>query len=128
MRKLICLTLAAAAVLGAAPAFADEGASPRACFFSNQWRGWSAPTPDTLLIRVGLTDVYRVELAPGARVRDNNGDFLVNRLVGSNTICSALDLNLYLSDDLGFKRPLIARSLTKLTPEEVAAIPREHLP
>jgi hypothetical protein len=52
----------------------------------------------------------------------------VSRIRGSNWICSPLDLDLTLSDHLGFREPLIARSLRKLTPEEVAAIPRKDLP
>lgn len=126
MRKLILLGLAAAAL--ATPALAADGPGERACFYANQWRGWSAPAPDTLLIRTGVRDVFRVELVPGARVRHGTSNFLVNEIRGSNSICSHLDLNLFLADDLGFKRPLLARSLTRLTPQEVAAIPREDRP
>jgi hypothetical protein len=32
------------------------------------------------------------------------------------------------SDHQGFRQPMIARSLRKLTPAEVAAIPRKDLP
>ncbi len=47
---------------------------------------------------------------------------------GSSSICDALDLDLRLSDGHGFSEPLIARSMTKLTPEEVAAIPAKYRP
>jgi hypothetical protein len=45
-----------------------------------------------------------------------------------SSICGPLDLDLAVSDGHGFNTPLIARSLTKLTPEEVAAIPRKYQP
>ena len=113
----------------AAAKAASEQTPGRACFASNNWDGWSAPGDgDTLYLRVGLHDIYRVELTPGTHVRKDGNRFLVSRIRGSNWICSALDLDLTLSDNLGFREPIIARSLRKLTPAEVAAIPRKDLP
>jgi len=127
------LAAVAFAWLLAGPAFATTPASGeapgKACFASNNWDGWTAPgAGDALLLRVGLKNIYRVELTPGSRVRKSSDTFLVNQVRGSNWICSPLDLQLTLSDSQGFRRPLIARSLRKLTPEEVAAIPRKDLP
>ena len=47
---------------------------------------------------------------------------------GSGWICSANDLDLSLNSDDGLRRPLIAVSMRKLTPDDVAAIPRKDLP
>jgi hypothetical protein len=108
---------------------APEETSARPCFASHTWEGWSAPGDgDTLYLRVGIHDIYRVELTPGTHVRKDSNQFLVSRVRGSNWICSALDLDLTLSDTQGFREPIIARSLRKLTPAEVAAIPRKDLP
>lgn len=113
----------------AAAAAASEQAPGRACFASHTWEGWSAPgNGDMLYLRVGLHDIYRVDLTPGTHVHKDGNNFLVSRIRGSNWICSALDLDLTLSDTLGFREPIIARSLRKLTPAEVAAIPRKDLP
>lgn len=121
--------LAAALALSASAALAAPEPQPaRSCFFVNQWSGWSAPDGDTLYLRVGPRGVYRVELTPGSRVREGADRFLVNRVRGSSAICSHLDLQLTLSDTLGFEKPLIARSLVKLTPEQVAAIPKKDRP
>jgi len=99
------------------------------CFLSNQWQGWSAPGDgDVLLLRVFLHDIWKVELTPGTRVHRFPDYFLVNEVRGSPWICSHLDLDLTLADRNGFRQPLIARSLRKLTPEEVAVIPRKDLP
>ncbi len=99
------------------------------CFLGNSWEGWSAPgNGDALYLRVNMHDIYRVDLVPGTHVRKDPGRFLVNRVRGPDWICSPLDLDLTLSDHHGFQQPLIARSLRKLTPEEVAAIPRKDLP
>ena len=103
--------------------------APSACFASNSWEGWSAPGGgDFLYLQVGLHDVYRVDLSKGSHVRKDADRFLINRVRGSDWICSPLDLDLTLSDHHGFREPLIALSLRKLTPEEVAAIPPKDRP
>ena len=132
MRRLLITAaifgLAVSGVAGAQEQNAGSAPSPD-CFFSSNWSGWSAPGDgDTLLLRVRPNDVYRVELAPGTHVHRTGDRFLVNELRGGSWVCSALDLDLTLSDHQGFSQPLIARSLTKLSAEEVAAIPRADLP
>lgn len=135
-------TLAAAAALAlgasAAPTFVAQAATtspePRSsCFASNQWQGWSAPAAghgDLLLLRVGLHDIYRVDLTPGSHAYKYGGSFLINKMRGSNWICSHLDLDLAISETGGgyYRQPLIATSLRKLTPTEIAAIPKKDLP
>ena len=132
LRLNLLLATIGTAVLAAASATAGPAESPKAdknCFLSNRWEGWSAPGDgDVLYLRVGLNDIYRVDLTPGSHVRKEPDRFLVNRVRGSSWICSALDLDLTMSDQNGFREPLIARSLRKLTPAEVAAIPRKDLP
>ena len=126
--RLLCAAVLAL-ILPATASAASEQASARDCFVSSSWRGWSAPRDaDALYLRVRGNDVYRVELTPGAHVHRYGGDFLVNQVRGSSWICSALDLDLALMDYNGFSRPLITTNLRKLTPEEVAAIPREDRP
>jgi hypothetical protein len=127
--KLFSATLAAA-VLAATGAAADQGAAPgKACFLTRDWQGWSAPGDgDALYLRVRSNDIYRVDLTPGTHVRRSGDRFLVVKVRGSSWICSAVDLDLSLSDIHGFREPLIARSLRKLTPQEVAAIPRKERP
>jgi hypothetical protein len=121
---LVAASLATAA-LGAPP-----GQKPgNDCFLTGTWDGWSAPGGgDVLYLKVNLHDVFRVDLTPGTHVQKDPDRFLINRVRGSNWICSALDLDLSLSDHHGFRQPLIAVSLRKLTPAEAAAIPRKDMP
>ena len=127
MRLLIAIVLP---LLLASPAVAEsKGAATHQCFSSAAWRGWSAlPDQSALYLRVRGNDIYRVELAAGTRVHRYGGEFLVNQIHGSDWICSALDLNLAISDQNGISRSLIATDLRRLTPEEAAAIPREDMP
>jgi len=128
--KLACGALTLAALgLAALPAAArpDKASSP--CFFITEWQGWKADGPDTIYLRVNLRDIYRADLSAGSQELTWPGNYhLISRVEGSSSICTALDLQLAVSDGHGYYQPLIVRSLVKLTPEQVAALPRKDLP
>ena len=128
LSKVVKAGLMAACFAAAAGAAQAKPTGQSNCFFSNQWRGWSTPGPDIIYINVGPKKVYRIDLTPGSGTLKSPGYFLVSQVRGSNSICSALDLDLAVSDGRGYYLPLIARSLTRLTPEEVAAIPPKYRP
>jgi hypothetical protein len=124
---------AAAAVFGAgavsAVAQPGSGKTAQQCFFITQWQGWSAPAPDEILLKVNLHDIYRVDLSAPSPMLQSPGVHLVNRVEGgSDDVCLPIDLQLDVADGHGYREPLIARSLTKLTPDEVAAIPPKYMP
>ena len=128
LRTIVALAASAAAWTGAAHA-SPAPAPAHSCFPVSAWHGWNSTAGgDALYLRANLNDVYRVDLSPGSHARKGAGDFLVSKVRGSDWICSALDLDLAISDDMGFKQPLIATGLRKLSPAEVAAIPRKELP
>ena len=119
--------------LGASAASA-QGPGPvkskpqRQCFSLSDWRGWTAPDKDTLYMKVRGRDVYRVDLAYGSSQLTWPGSHLVSVVRGSDSVCHPLDLDLRVSDDMGFAVPIRARTITKLTPEEVQAIPKKYRP
>jgi hypothetical protein len=123
---------AGALAVGALLATGAQAAEPvqkNSCFFTNSWSGWSSPSPNVLLLKVNMRDVYRVDLAGrGSSSLDRAGYFLVNQVRGPNTVCSALDLDLAVADHHGFYQPLFPTKLTKLTAEEIAAIPKKYKP
>jgi hypothetical protein len=123
------LGMAAAVALVATNAGAqDKAPAKNSCFPSRNWDGWSAPGDgDFLYLRVSK-DIYRVDLTPGSHIRKEGDRFLINKMVGTDYICTALDLQLTLADHNGFSEPVLATSLRKLTPEEVAAIPAKDRP
>ena len=129
-RTLAVAALAAAGAMatGIGPAFSATPAPAQNCFFSSQWQGWRSPSPDVILIRVNLHDIYRLQLT-GATPELNYPDVhLVSKFEGSDTVCGPLDLQLEISDGHGFRVPIIVRSMTKLTAEEAAAIPPKFRP
>ena len=130
MRNLlsaILLTGLAGGALIAAPA---ANADPAQCFYSHDWDGWKA-TPDsrTIFIKVGVNKIYRIDLArecpnlqaPHAQLRTDTP--------GNSAICTALDLNLQVADGLGgSKVSCIPSHITRLSPEEAAALPKNLRP
>jgi hypothetical protein len=130
-RRLAAGLMAGAALALAAGSALAASSSP--CFFITQWRGWKSPSPNVIYLGVNMHDVYRVDLSAGSPELQWPDVHLISRVMGSDSICSALDLQLEVADNSngfrsGFREPLIAAKLTKLTPEEVAAIPKKYRP
>jgi hypothetical protein len=98
------------------------------CFFITQWNGWKSPSPNVIYLGVNMHDVYRVDLAAGSDQLSWPDVHLISKSRGSDSVCSAIDLDLQVADTSGFREPLFPTKLTKLTTEEVAAIPRKFRP
>jgi hypothetical protein len=110
----------------APPALADE---QHPCFFINQWEGWHATDANTVYLRVNIKDIYRLDLSAGSQELTWPGFYhLVSVTRGPDSVCSPLDLQLALSDGRGFYQPLIVKTITKLTPEQIDALPKKDRP
>ena len=121
--------LVAAATLGAASAAPAADTSGRNCFTVNDWHGWSSPSPDVLYLAVNFKDVYKATLAQPVDGLNLMDTVVISDEAGLQSICSAVDLHLIMTHrGGGGRRGLIVKSLTKLTPEEVAAIPKRDRP
>ncbi|MGH6992049.1 MAG: DUF6491 family protein [Caulobacteraceae bacterium] len=127
---LCAAALAAAGAASAQPhhhGYSDRS-DPAPCFFINQWQGWSAPSDDVILLHVEGRGIYRVGLSTPTPMLKAPGVHLVSRFRGSDTVCGPLDLDLAVADTGGMRLPVIADSLTLLTPGEAAAIPPKYRP
>jgi len=127
--------LATALLAAAAPALADtvdpaakQPRPARQCFSLSDWDNWTAPDRDTLYLKVRNRDVYQVDLTHGSNMLTGPAVHLVSIQRGTDTICGPLDLDLRVSDGFGMAIPIMAKSITKLTPEQVAAIPKKKRP
>lgn len=117
----------------AAPSLADpvKDAAPkpaRTCFSLSDWDGWSAPDRNTLYMKVRHRDVYRVDLSHGTSQLTSPGVHLVSVVRGTDSVCGPIDLDLRVSDGFGFAMPIMAKSITKLSTEEIAALPKRDRP
>ncbi len=127
---LLTTVLLAVPAFLATPALADPAAPrpARACFSLSDWDGWSAPNKDTLYLKVRNRDVYRVDLSHGTNQLTSPGVHLVSIIRGSDQVCHPIDLDLRVSDGFGFAMPIMAKTITRLTPEEIAALPKKDRP
>ena len=128
-RTAVVASLAAASVLGlgASPTFA-AAADRGHCFLATHWDDWKSPDPHTILVRVGISRVYRFELSHPSSELSDPSVHLISKL-NDVWICDPLDLQLYAADDHGIMRePLFVRNITELTPDEIRAIPARYRP
>lgn len=132
-KRLLAATLvglAAASLMGPAAALAQPAArTPAQCFYPNNWNGWKA-TPDSkaIYIRVGVSDIYRLDLSAACPELQEPNAHLINDVRGPSQICSAVDLDLKVSDGHGFSTPCIVSSVTPLSRDQASALPRNLRP
>jgi hypothetical protein len=123
------MVLAAAASMTLAADGASQGAkSPDACFSAANFRAWKAADGSTIFVRASRRRYYRLDLMgicpqltmPGAR--------LITTFTGSRRVCSALDWNLRVAGPATPATVCRVRSMTPLSPAQVAAIPADDRP
>jgi hypothetical protein len=116
-------------MLVAQPSLAASSTPGSGCFLANDWRGWRSPSPTVIYIRVRLNDVYRLDLSAGSWQLQDPAVHLVNVVRGPAWICGPIDFDLELADNHGVTRQgLIVKSMQRLTPDEVKAIPAKFRP
>lgn len=129
MTKSILALGAALVLLAAGGAHAADAAKPkpqRACFLTRDVNGWSAADDHTVYVRVGVKDVYRLDLLGPCPDIDWNWSIALESR-GSSWICSPLDATIIAKSPIGPQRCPV-RMVTKLTPQEVAALPPKKKP
>jgi hypothetical protein len=121
---LAALAAAPSMAAGKSPAPAD--APKKQCFWAHQINGFASADPETVNVRVGAKDVYQFEMFG----RCEDVDWAQNVLIrsrGSSHICSGLDAEIITPTSTG-PRTCAVRSVRKLTPDEVAALPKHGRP
>lgn len=132
MKKMMAVVLAASLGAGASTAMAGPAEksqpAPR-CFRSSELQNWKAADAKTIYIRVGMHRYYRLDLtAPCPSIR-SPGAFLVTKIHGTSTICSAIDLDLHVATSWrDIPQACIVKKITELTPAEAKALPKKVKP
>lgn len=121
------VTLAATAAAAAPTDKPGDPAKHNQCFWTRMADGFAAADEHTLNVRVGVRDVYQFEMfGPCLGMDWDQHIALVSRPGG--TICTGMDAEV-ISQAPGFGRQRCAvRSVKKLTPEEIAALPKRAKP
>ena len=129
MNRLLPLLLAAAALsAGASQALAQDPAPGRQCFRVSQMDGHTVGDPSTLYVGVRNREVFRIDMHGACLAGANMGDPLVIETVGGNDlVCRPIDLDLKVAGTIGLS-PCIVKSITKLTPPQIASLPPKLRP
>ena len=133
MQRLIVLASAAILCAAAAPALAADPAKPAAgpqCFRVNQIQNHTKGDAKTLYLSVKpKRQVYRLGMSGSCLAGANSSDPLVLETVGgTDMVCRPLDLDLKVKVGAGGLTPCIIKDITRLTPDQVAALPPKVRP
>jgi hypothetical protein len=114
---------------GAAFAQQPDATPKRSCFLVTQFDNWKAADNKTVYVRANMTHYYRLDMAqecPALRWPDSH---LIMNVRGPDTICSALDWDLKVSDGPhGIAMPCIVKTMTELAPADAQALPPKFKP
>ncbi len=125
--RFLLISVAAIAALAAASSQAQPKPPPKPpaqCFLSRDWSSWR-PSADSkaLYLRVGVSQVFRLDLAYACPTLQQPNARLITKLRGGDWICHPLDVDLQVSDGV-VPEPCIVKGLSRLTREEIAALPK----
>lgn len=133
MTRTLLVALSVVAVAGGA-GLGSAGASPagapkpaRSCFFADQINGWRQAGDRAVLVNVGAKGVYRLDLFGPCRDLDTNFTIGVETRPGGNSICDGMDATIIAHSPTGPVRCPVTK-VTRLTPEEIAALPKKDRP
>ncbi|CAN5694081.1 DUF6491 family protein [soil metagenome] len=129
MNRLLPLLLAAAGLsAGASQALAQDPAPGRQCFRVSQMDGHTVGDSSTLYVGVRNKEVFRIDMHGACLAGANMGDPLVIETVGgSDLVCKPIDLDLKVAGTIGLS-PCMVKSITKLTPPQIASLPPKLKP
>lgn len=130
MRSLrpVAVGLLALAALAQAPAQAKPvQKSTASCFWTRDVQSYTTQGEEVVNVRVGVRDVYRLDLlGPCHDIDWPLGIALVSK--GGGAICSPHDADVLVRSDLFGPQRCPVRAIRKLTPQEVAGLPKKARP
>jgi hypothetical protein len=130
MQRFILPLAACGLALGLAASAAAQQSTPgaRQCFSSSSIRAVQPVGDRQVNVRVNTRDVFRIDLSdscPGLRQPQRIID--LSPVASGVSMCSGADIRLGVIVD-GFRRECFIESVTKLTPDQIAALPNRERP
>jgi hypothetical protein len=113
----------AGALMLALPAAAQPTGGPD-CFLTRDIRNHTVADDHTMFIDVGGRAVYRVDMSTNCLAGSTSSDaYVLKDRAGIGRICHKLDFDVSVRGNR-----CIVESITRLTPQEIAALPRRVRP
>jgi hypothetical protein len=110
------------------PPPSGEGLPTGQCFRSHDIRNHTIGDRSTLLINVRGKESYRVTMRGACLAGATSTDPIITRSPpGSTIICKPIDMDVSISKG-GFATPCIVDSIVRLSPDEIAALPKKLKP
>ena len=110
-----------------------ESASPaaakdeQACFLRRDVQGFSAPNDHTVYLRVGVSQIYRLDLMGDCQGLTFRQSFGLEDRPASPWICSPLDATVVYRET-GIRQRCPVTAIHKLTVDEMKALPKRDRP
>jgi hypothetical protein len=125
--KMALASAALALPLLAGPASAAPNGPAKQCFYSRDVSGFNAVDNDHVYVSTGVKDVYELTLFGGCQDVDWTLRIgLVSH--GGNFICEGSDAELLVPSSIAGPQRCPVSQIRKLTPAEVAALPKKARP
>jgi hypothetical protein len=128
-RHPVRIGLAALAVATAALAASQAAAQPhqQQCLYVHNINGFNAPDDHTVYVREGVNEVWRLDLMTDCVGLSFKQAFRLRSAGGDPWICEAIQAEVSIRD-VGIPQRCPVSGLHRLTPEEVAALPKRFRP
>jgi hypothetical protein len=127
MTTRAALAALAIALTAAAAAASASPATHNQCFVRRDINGFSAPNDRTVYIRVGVSDVWRLDLMTECTGLSFRNGFRLEARPATAWICSPLDATVIVRQS-GISQRCPVSALHKLTSDEIAALPKRDQP
>ena len=128
---ILAAMAAPAAALAQSPLKAGSAHGGNSCFYITQMQGDHALNDHAVIFRVNVSDFYQLDFAHRCvELTFPEPKLILTPVGGIGLICHAIDLDVRVGEQGpgGFAAPCIPSALHKLSPAEVAAIPKKDLP
>jgi hypothetical protein len=102
-------------------------AAGQQCFYARNISNYIAASDRLIYLRVGVNDVYRLDLMMDCPELSFRQNIEFQRAERGSNICSAIDLTVTYRQN-GARRICPVSEMRKLSPEEVAALPKRDRP
>jgi hypothetical protein len=130
MESVGAALLASVAVAALPPAGIAKTDAPKkddACFVRRNINGFSAPNDHTVYIRVGVSEIFRLDLMTDCPRLTFRQEFGLEDRPASPWVCSPLDATVvYRETGIPVRCPV--KSIHKLTDDEIKALPKRDHP
>ena len=122
----LATTLQLAACAAQSASSAQDARPPRRCFLPSQVNGWRSAGNQTVYVGVSVNRVFRMTLMGSCPNIDWSQTIGIEHR-GAAQICSGLDATIIAPSRIGRQRCPVT-SVQELTPDEIAALPRNLRP